>query len=409
MSTAAELYPLPRAVEDAETTRLYEAYADRMLAYCTRRLRSRSDAEDAVQTTFLYAMRALRRGVEPECESAWLHTIARNVCNWHERTAGRRPPVSEFEIESLACVQTDEDVELLSGLREALESLPPMQQHALVLREWHGVPPREIAVELGLTPPQTHALLTRARRTLANALTAPRRAALGLGGLAFALRARLEALVGGVAVKAAAVVSIVAVGSAGVAGGAAEEKRDVRKQPSVVTAPAGNGGVAIPTSSVVSVKPSRGRSERVRRTPGPSSKTGPAAAAASGAQAPATGAASAPGAESGPSAPGGDSSLPRLPGNVPQVPGLDPPALELPRAELPPVQLPTVDLPPVTLPSVNVPPVIVGPVEVPPVNVNLPPVDVPPIEVPPVQLPPVQAPPIQLPPLPPLPPIGLPR
>ena len=198
MSSAAEPYPITlRTSHDAETTRLFEAYADRMLAYCTRRLRSRSDAEDAVQTIFLYAMRALRRGVEPECESAWLHTIAKNVCNWQQRTACRRPVVSDVEIEALACAQRDEDVELLSGLRDALGSLPPQQQRALVLREWHGVPPREIAVELGLTAPQTHALLTRARRSLAQALTAPKRAALALGGLAFTFRARLEALAGG--------------------------------------------------------------------------------------------------------------------------------------------------------------------------------------------------------------------
>jgi RNA polymerase sigma factor (sigma-70 family) len=398
MSSAAEPYPIPSRFEDAETTRLYEAYADRMLAYCTRRLCSRSDAEDAVQTTFLYAMRALRRGVEPECESAWLHTIARNVCNWHQRSAGRRPPVSDFEIESLACAQTDEDVELLSGLREALESLSAMQQHALVLREWHGVPPREIAVELGLTPTQTHALLTRARHALAQALTSPKRAVLGLGALTFALRAQLKALVGGASIKAAAVIAVTAVGSAGLAGATVEEgERTKRQLSSLVTTSAETG--ADPTGVSAAV-PGERSTARVSPMLEPSAGHDIAGAASPEAIAPAG---PVPGPE--PSATPGDPLQPGLPVEVPalQVPGLDSPVKAI---ELPPVELPPVWLPPVTLPPVKVPPVNVGPVEMPPANVNLPPPDVPPVELPPVELPPVEVLPL---PLPPPPPIGLPR
>ena len=413
MSSAVEPYPTTlTTLEDAETARLYEAYADRILAFCARRLPSRSDAEDAVQTTFLYALRALRRGVEPECESAWLHTIARNVCNWQLRTAGRRPPVSDFEIESLACAQTDEDVELLSGLREALESLPPSQQHALVLREWHGVPPREIAVELGLTAPQTHALLTRARHALARALTAPKRAALGLGGLAFACRAQVKALVGGASIKTAAVVAITAVGSVGVTGGGVAESERRKAEPSSVTTTSAESRAG--STRVSAVVPRGARS--TARTAGvttpalePAAAEGAAPSSSSGGAAPP--AAAAPGPE--PSGFPEDGSQPGLRVDVPavQVPGVGVPpnAIELPPVELPPVKLPPVDLPPVTLPPVNVPPVNIGPVQVPPVNVNLPPVDLPPIELPPVEVPPIEVPPLPLPNLPPLPPIGLPR
>jgi RNA polymerase sigma factor (sigma-70 family) len=401
MSSAAEPYPTTlRTLEDAETARLYEVYADRMLAYCTRRLRSRSDAEDAVQTTFLYAMRALRRGVEPECESAWLHTIARNVCNWQQRTAGRHPVTSDFEIESLACAQTDDDVELLSGLREALHSLSPQQQHALVLREWHGVPPREIAVELGLTAPQTYALLTRARHALAQALTAPKRAALGLGGLAFALRAQLKALVGGASIKAAAVVTIVAVGGGGVAGATLEESERRKQQlPGVVTTSAESPGGSATVSAAVPGEQSTTRTEPAGPALEASAEADIARAASPDAVAPS--AEPAPGSE--PSRTPGDALVPGLPVDVPAVPGVDPPAnvIQLPPVELPPLQLPPVDLPPVVLPPVNVPPVNVGPVEVPPVNVNLPPVDLPPVELPPVVVPPVEVPPLPLP-LPPL-------
>jgi RNA polymerase sigma factor (sigma-70 family) len=351
-----------------------------MLAYCTRRLHSRSDAEDAVQTIFLYALRALRRGVEPECESAWLYSIAKNVCSWHQRTASRRCQVADdFEIEALACAQTDEDVELLSGIRGALESLPLRQRQALVLREWHGVPPREIAVELGLTAPQTHALLTRARHALARALTAPKRAALGLGALVFEFRAHLKVLAGGASVKAAAMVTIAVAGSAGVAGAAVEESARQegagREAPSVVTGSAhGDAGVAGPEGGLVpTASPDAGA---------------PGADAASGSE---------------PSSAPSGAPQAGLPVDLPPVPGVDPPTNPLPAVALPPVELPPVDLPPVDLPPVTLPPV-----NVPPVNVNLPPVDLPRVDVAAVEVPPVEVPPLPLPNLP-LPPLGLPR
>ena len=56
-------------------------------------------------------------------------------------------------------------------------SLPESQRRALILREWHGVPSQEIAAQLHLSAPATHALLSRARRSLARALTVPRPAA----------------------------------------------------------------------------------------------------------------------------------------------------------------------------------------------------------------------------------------
>ena len=69
------------SVPAAEGTRLlYERYYDRVFGYCLYQLGSREEAEDAVQTTFLWAFRALRRGVVPRAEDAWLFTIAKNAC-----------------------------------------------------------------------------------------------------------------------------------------------------------------------------------------------------------------------------------------------------------------------------------------------------------------------------------------
>jgi RNA polymerase sigma-70 factor (ECF subfamily) len=200
---------------------LFEEYSEQIFGYCLRQLRSRSEAEDAVQTTFLYVLRALRRGVVPECESAWLTTIARNVCRSQRRTLDRRGPLaSELDLDTIALARPDGDEdELLMGLREALASIPERQRRALVLREWQGLPTREIASRLGLSPPATCALLTRARHSLAQALTAlSSRPALSLdfGLLSLQLRSQFKVLLGGAAGKAAATVAVAAVAVGGV-------------------------------------------------------------------------------------------------------------------------------------------------------------------------------------------------
>ena len=153
-------------------------------------LGSRAEAEDAVQTTFVYALRALRRGVVPENEAAWLTAIAKNVCHWQRRTLARRGPLSaDLDLDTIALARPEPDEEgRLFGLEDALASIPEKQREALLLREWRGLAPREIATELGISGPATHALLTRARHSLARALTLPARPAAGIAWLVFELR-----------------------------------------------------------------------------------------------------------------------------------------------------------------------------------------------------------------------------
>jgi DNA-directed RNA polymerase specialized sigma24 family protein len=57
---------------DAATADLYNHYGAQLYRYCFAHLRSREDAEDAVQNTFLRVYAALRKGVVPEFETAWL-------------------------------------------------------------------------------------------------------------------------------------------------------------------------------------------------------------------------------------------------------------------------------------------------------------------------------------------------
>jgi RNA polymerase sigma factor (sigma-70 family) len=197
---------------------LYEHHADRVLAYCVYHLRDRNEAEDALQTTFMHALRALQRGVVPEIELAWLLSIARNVCltRWNtnrrrgEREVARDPHVLQ---EVAPGRESEGEGEELFRLQEALEAMPERERRAILLREWQGLSYREIAAELGLSQSAVETLIFRARRVLANGLRrvpAPnkRRAALGLD--LSSLLGALKSLLGGAAVKAAVGAAVVA-------------------------------------------------------------------------------------------------------------------------------------------------------------------------------------------------------
>ena len=121
----------------AAVERLFEQYSGRIHLFCRHVLRHPADAEDAVQTTFLYAQRALLRGVVPENEYAWLHTIAKNVCRSQYRSAARRSAVTGVDLDALPGPDRSEDDrrELLGSLGEALSSLPEAQRRAIEITQ----------------------------------------------------------------------------------------------------------------------------------------------------------------------------------------------------------------------------------------------------------------------------------
>jgi RNA polymerase sigma-70 factor (ECF subfamily) len=167
--------PVARPTEPAELTEyLYENYGQRVFTFCYSRLRNREEAQDAAQTTFIYVLRSLQRGVEPEFELAWLLKIAFNVCRGTRRSSGRHTAVTQEveDIDELAAPQAAgyEGSERLAALRDGLAHLPERQRRGILLREWQGLSYAEIADELGLSVGAVETLLFRARRNLASRL-----------------------------------------------------------------------------------------------------------------------------------------------------------------------------------------------------------------------------------------------
>ena len=175
---AVERFAADAASEEAsEAARgLYERHGVPVLRFCRSRLRSREEAEDARQTVFLYAFRALRAGVVPISELSWLLKIAENVCKSSRQDSRRRVALEIAEDpEALGQVPapSNPEVELLMPLEDALGRLTESQRQALLLREWRGLSYREIAARLGTGQGAVEVLLFRARRALAQELQAP--------------------------------------------------------------------------------------------------------------------------------------------------------------------------------------------------------------------------------------------
>ena len=244
--------PSAVAADAAAATRaLYERYSQRVFTFCVSRLRDPEEAQDAMQTTFIYALRALDKGVEPRFELAWLLAIAQNVCRSTRRSLDRHDARTSYvdvtELEAAAESMHAETGEDLAWLRDSLERLPENQRRAILLREWQGLSYADIAAELHLSLAAVEALIFRARRTLASQIDRARRGlkALDPGALGLVLRNACD----GVATKAV----VAGVGLAAAVGPVAEAEFShhtvVTARPRVQQAPAPSRPAARPRST----------------------------------------------------------------------------------------------------------------------------------------------------------------
>jgi RNA polymerase sigma-70 factor (ECF subfamily) len=211
------LYPRGRLDDGAAVARteeLYARYHRTVSGLCRALLRDPTEAEDAVQQTFLSAHRALRNGSQPEEPAAWLATIARNECWTRIRTRMREPLPAE-QIEAVAA-RDDPVAEAirradLAALWSAIEVLPRPQRDALLLREFGGLSYEELGAALGVSGSAVESLLFRARRRLRTQLRAVYASLSGAAWLD-----TLARLLAGGGAPAAAKVAALGVGAAAV-------------------------------------------------------------------------------------------------------------------------------------------------------------------------------------------------
>jgi RNA polymerase sigma-70 factor (ECF subfamily) len=252
----------PRAAPADALTGLYERHADRVFHYCLNWLRSREEAEDAAQTTFLYAYRGLDRGVVPTHERGWLLSIARNVCLSRTDAARRRAVEVAQDPHALEeIVAAPAPSNELDGLTDALATLTEQQRHAILLREWHGLSYSEIAERLELSQAAVETLLFRARRSLARRLRQP----LGVGSFLPWLRSLGEGGAAKVALGVAAVAATATTGAVTIAH-QHQPRPAARTRPVQTTAPAPR---AVPGIRRARVAPPKHHAKAAKATSAP--------------------------------------------------------------------------------------------------------------------------------------------
>lgn len=124
---------------------LVRRHYSEVFAYTYRRIGDYQDALDLTQEIFLRMIHSLPAYRNIENFRGWLFTIAVNCCRDYFRQ--KRPrEVSADEAELLPDIRDlYKHSELQNEVRDALDSLPPVQKEVVILRFYHGYKMREIA------------------------------------------------------------------------------------------------------------------------------------------------------------------------------------------------------------------------------------------------------------------------
>ena len=142
------------------------SYSSDIVAYCGWRAGSASDAQDAAAEVFLTAWRRLAELPEGDAARVWLYATARRVIANQRRSSRRRAALQErlaHEASSVPQKQPPPDREE-TPVHEALRRLGSRDREVLLLAEWEGLSPAQIASVLGCLTVTARGRLHRARR-----------------------------------------------------------------------------------------------------------------------------------------------------------------------------------------------------------------------------------------------------
>ena len=160
--------------------RLYELHGVRMKSLARNLLGNRTDAEDAVQETFLKAQRAIASYSGKSTLATWIFRILINSCYDMRRSRMRRKEVQEPEPVANEPVYEHRAHGAHPSLRIALErslaALPGRQREIFLLYEVAGFAHAEIAAMLSISEAVSKNSLFQAKKTLRQQLEPPRAA-----------------------------------------------------------------------------------------------------------------------------------------------------------------------------------------------------------------------------------------
>lgn len=178
----------PTPGDDAATavTRLFTREGPRIRALTLRLCKSDAEAQDAMQDTFVAALKGWKSFRGESDPGTWLYTIALRACRARWRAQSRRTaampgfdslvPFGETTVMAAAARGPDAaqraiDRETLANMQDAIAQLPEHFRVALVLKEILELPVEQVAEVLGLKVDTVKTRLHRARLLLRQSLT----------------------------------------------------------------------------------------------------------------------------------------------------------------------------------------------------------------------------------------------
>ena len=149
---------------------LFASYRSDVVAYCSWRAGSASDAHDAVADVFMTAWRRLERVPEGDAARVWLYATARRVMANQRRSQRRRVALEErLALEPAPTSMTPSPEGEETVVHDALRRLSARDREVLLLAEWEGLTAVQIAEVVGCLSVTARGRLHRARRRFRDA------------------------------------------------------------------------------------------------------------------------------------------------------------------------------------------------------------------------------------------------
>lgn len=137
---------------------LVRKYQHKVAKLVSRYVRDRREVEDVTQETFIKAYRAIGGFRGESAFYTWLYRIAVNTAKNYLESLGRRPPVSDVEMENAEFIDHADGLreqatperqlltdEIAATVHRVIEGLPGDLRTAITLRELEGMSYEEIA------------------------------------------------------------------------------------------------------------------------------------------------------------------------------------------------------------------------------------------------------------------------
>jgi RNA polymerase sigma factor (sigma-70 family) len=142
---------------------VFEANYEQISRYVRRRVHN-ADVEDVVSEVFLIAWRR-RADIDEDRVRLWLFGTSRRVVANYLRVRGRKEALQDqLEIEGISSApDAGTSVADRAAVVDFLSQLPPRERAVLLLVEWDGLRPSEVAKVLGESPSAVRIRLHRAR------------------------------------------------------------------------------------------------------------------------------------------------------------------------------------------------------------------------------------------------------